>query len=143
MDQTIVRRLEQLRGAVVEHLLVDHALTLALVRSGNSGIADSLRIEGGFGYRSSTGTEHIFADDYQRSALGPALDLFGQTVAAVAISPEGDLTLDFGSGARMCISMSLQFEAWSLSAPGVATLAAPPGGRTPIWPSKEYGSAAP
>ena len=143
VDQSVVERLEQLHGAVVTQLRVDNALTLVLSGSADLEPASLLRIEGSFVYLDRAGDEYDFADDYPKVALGSALDLFNETVAGVAVSAVGDLTLDFDSGARIRVPVDPRFEAWTLSAHGQATLVSPPGGGPPVWPLREYGSADP
>ena len=139
MDQTVATRVESLGGAVVTQLRVDNAFTLAF----DSEPPHLLWIEGGFTYRDPAGVEHRFDDEYPRTALGSMLGLVGATVAGVEISPDGTLTLEFESGARTHVPVITQFEAWTLSAPGAATLVSPPGGGRPARPLKEYGSSQP
>jgi Family of unknown function (DUF6188) len=142
MDSAVVKRLEELHGATVTQVRVDHALTLLLAGPDVAAPPSLLIIGGSFSCRDSTGVEQPYADDYARATLGPALELFfNQTVAAASVSAVGELALDFLSGAGVRIPPNPHFEAWSLSALGMATLVSPPGGGLPAWPIKEYRSA--
>jgi Family of unknown function (DUF6188) len=142
MDSAVVERLEELRGATVTQMRVDHGFTLMLAPPDVAMPASLLLIGGAFSCRDSTGDEHVYVDDHARGSLGPALELlFNQEVAAASASESGELTLDFVSGARMRVPPHTHFEAWSLSARGIPTLVSPPGGGWPVWPIKEYGSA--
>src|SRR5690242_19166224 len=135
MDQTVATRVESLGGAVVTQLRVDNAFTLAF----DSEPPHLLWIEGGFTYRDPAGVEHRFDDEYPRTAIGSTLGLVGATVAALEISPDGALTLEFESGARTPVPVITQFKARTRSAPGAATRASPPGRRAACPTVEEYG----
>lgn len=60
----------------------------------------------------------------------PALDLFRQTVTAVAIRGKGALHLTFDDGAELHIGPHPQYECWHLTGTGVEPITVGPGGET-------------
>jgi hypothetical protein len=82
-----------------------------------------IEIESGFTLESDGAIHHL--DPADRVGLGPFLALYPGTIEATTMSPSGELTIAFESGARITVAPNPMYEAWSISG-----FWCPPGGFT-------------
>jgi Family of unknown function (DUF6188) len=136
VDATATQRLGRLVGRTVWQVRVDNEFTLAFLRQlGDDPRTPDLRLSvgGWFTYVEPDGREHDCGNDL--ATLGPALRLFGQVVRQVWLSENGDLTVEFEDDSRLVVPCDPNYEPWRLWGPDGPTLASPPGGGQPRWPT--------
>jgi hypothetical protein len=117
-----------LEQRVVSRCILDYAFVLEFHEAEEKAI---LRIEGMF-LISSNGSSHKLTA-VMPAGLGPALELFGQTVRLAAASQEGQLKIVFEDGRILSVEPDDRYEAWEMSGPRGMRVVCAPGGRISVW----------
>jgi hypothetical protein len=120
----------ELVGCEVWRTAFDYQVRLTLVaRASDEGyrVEAELVIETPFLLRDAAGDWHE-VDPGSVDTLRPVLRLFMSTVATVAVSERGALTIEFEDGHGLFVSPDAAFESWSLSGTGVHAIVIGPGG---------------
>lgn len=78
------------------------------------------------------GREHKLAPEH-RDGLGPVLALYPDSLVQLVIGDDGDLRLDWESGAMLTVLPDPSFEAWQVSGPGNRLIVCTPGGELAVW----------
>lgn len=116
-------------GSEVVRCCVDTAFSMDL--RGDRGYAE-IRIEGAFRLETD-GWSGDLSFSIERPLFGPALGLFGKTVASATAAPDGGLHLQFSNGASIRVAPSEQYEAWTITAAGGYRVVSLPGGGLATW----------
>lgn len=120
-----------LESLMISRCVVDAAISFfALVDDD----AVTLRIECPFVLTDDDGSHAV--DPSVPRTLGPAVALFGATVARASASETGRLELVFEDGRTVLVEPSDEFEAWELSGPGDAKAVCRMDGGVSTWGAK-------
>jgi hypothetical protein len=126
--RTLPAALEALAGCMVTRFVIDDALSLALHAPDREA---TLRIDGE-GRLEQAGAVHAFSPDTDPRALGPVLALLHERVAVVVVGTDGELALEFASGARLRALPDEHNVAWSVQVAGGGSAACLAEGKV-VW----------
>lgn len=94
--------------------------------------ATEVVIESPFTLIEAAGFRHDLETDH-RADLGPVLALYPDSLLSMGVSTDGDLRLDFESGATVVVPSSPHYEAWEVNGPGTRLVVCTPGGALGVW----------
>jgi hypothetical protein len=81
------------------------------------------------------GDLELTLDPEERSALGPFLGLYPNSLVEASVDAQATLRLSFGRGAVVTVRSDPHYEAWQLSGPGNSLVVCMPGnsGQVAVW----------
>jgi hypothetical protein len=122
----------RLHGREVSRCYCDTAFGIQFFDKANE---FTIRIEGTFTLKLAGQTFSL--THLRRSALGPALELYGKIVDRAVATQDGSLFLTFSDETEIVVHPNDRYEAWGLSGPDGLLLVSLPGGGLAVWERRE------